>query len=41
MANYSPTRVNFDGENLMDFKANKFPSQLGRSLRIKIFVLMV
>ena len=37
MATYPPTRVNFDGENLMDMKANKFPSQLGRSLRIKIF----
>ena len=36
-ASHPPTRVNFDGENLMDLKANKFPSQLGRSLRINIF----
>ena len=37
MATYPPTSVNFDGENLMDLKASKYPSQLGRCLRIKIF----
>ena len=36
MANYPPTRVNFGGKSLMDLKANKFPSHLGRSLRVKI-----
>ena len=37
MATYPPTRVNFDGENLIDLRANKYSSQLGRSLRIKTF----
>ena len=37
MATYPPTMVKFEGKNLMDLKANNFPSQLGRSLRIKIF----